>query len=96
MCRIVAGWCLNPAGIAPLGNEELKLIRKRLLLVPVALVAGWWLHRMFKDAQFNISTAAFVLGAAGVLCILGIAFGIWSARRSEARRKAKEDIFIKH
>jgi hypothetical protein len=41
-------------------------------------------------------TQGVLIGIAGVACLLGIGFGVWDARRIEARRKAKERIWLKH
>jgi hypothetical protein len=37
-----------------------------------------------------------MIGAAGAICLVGIVLGILNVRRSEARRKAKEQIWLKH
>ena len=37
-----------------------------------------------------------LIGVAGAVCLVGVGFGIWDARRIEARRKAKEEIWMKH
>ena len=41
-------------------------------------------------------TQGVLIGIAGIACLLGIGFGIWDARRIEARRKAKEQIWLNH
>ena len=41
-------------------------------------------------------TQGVLIGIAGVACLLGVAFGVWDARQVEARRKAKEQIWLKH
>lgn len=48
------------------------------------------------DRKLSPVTSGVMIGAAGAICLLGIAIGIWNARRSEARRKAKENIWLKH
>ena len=41
-------------------------------------------------------TAGLILGLAAALCLVGVAYGVWDARRIEAKRKAKEQIWIEH
>jgi hypothetical protein len=41
-------------------------------------------------------TQGVLVGIAGVVCLGGVAFGVWDARRIESRRKAKEQIWIEH
>ena len=48
------------------------------------------------DRKLSPVTSGVMIGAAGVICLLGVAIGIWNVRRSEARRKAKENIWLKH
>jgi hypothetical protein len=48
------------------------------------------------DRSLSPVTSGVMIGAAGAICLLGIALGIWNVRRSEARRKAKEQIWLKH
>ena len=48
------------------------------------------------DRKLSPVTSGVMIGAAGAICLLGIALGIWNVRRSEARRKAKEQIWLKH
>jgi hypothetical protein len=48
------------------------------------------------DRGISPVTSGVMIGTAGVICLLGIAIGIWNVRRSEARRKAKEQIWLKH
>ena len=48
------------------------------------------------DRKLSPVTSGVMIGAAGAICLLGIAIGIWNARRGEARRKAKEQIWLKH
>jgi hypothetical protein len=63
-------------------------------LVGVALAAliMWPL----LDRSLSPVTSGVMIGAAGAICLVGIALGIWNVRRSEARRKAKEQIWLKH
>jgi hypothetical protein len=48
------------------------------------------------DRNISPVTSGVMIGAAGAICLLGIVIGIWNVRRSEARRKAKENIWLKH
>ncbi len=41
-------------------------------------------------------TQGALIGVAGTICLLGILFGIWDARRIEAKRIAKDDIWMNH
>jgi len=63
-------------------------------VVGVALVALilWPL----LDRNLSPVTSGVMIGAAGAICLLGVGLGIWNVRRSEARRKAKEQIWLKH
>jgi hypothetical protein len=48
------------------------------------------------DRKISPVTSGVMIGTAGVICLLGVGLGIWNVRRSEARRKAKADIWLKH
>lgn len=48
------------------------------------------------DRSLSPVTSGVMIGAAGAICLLGIVLGVWNVRRSEARRKAKEQIWLKH
>ena len=48
------------------------------------------------DRTLSPVTSGVMIGAAGAICLVGIALGLWNVRRSEARRKAKEQIWLKH
>jgi hypothetical protein len=48
------------------------------------------------DRKLSPVTSGVMIGAAGAICLLGIVLGIWNVRRSEARRKAKEQIWLNH
>ena len=48
------------------------------------------------DRNMSPVTSGVMIGAAGAICLAGVALGIWNVRRSEARRKAKEQIWLKH
>ena len=62
----------------------------RVGLTLLALWA-WWLARRPRLALAFAGAAL-----AGAICLLGVGLGIWNVRRSEARRKAKEQIWLKH
>ena len=48
------------------------------------------------DRSLSPVTSGVMIGAAGAICLVGIVLGIWNVRRSETRRKAKEQIWLKH
>ncbi|HEX6661254.1 MAG TPA: hypothetical protein VF067_05240 [Sphingomicrobium sp.] len=48
------------------------------------------------DRNLSPVTSGVMIGVAGVICLMGIGFGIWNVRRGEAKRKAKEQIWLKH
>ena len=48
------------------------------------------------DRSLSPVTSGVMIGVAGAICLFGIALGVWNVRRSEARRKAKEQIWLKH
>ena len=77
----------------------MSLSRKRFTafaapVVGVALAAliSWPL----LDRSLSPVTSGVMIGAAGAICLLGVGLGVWNVRRSEARRKAKEQIWLKH
>jgi len=76
-----------------------SLNRKRVaaLAAPVAgiLLAALVLLPLL-DRNMSPVTAGVMIGTAGVICLLGVGFGIWNVRRGEAKRKAKEQIWLKH
>jgi hypothetical protein len=59
------------------------------------LLAGLILWPLL-DRSISPLMSGVMIGAAGAICLAGIALGIWNVRRSEARRKAKEQIWLKH
>ena len=63
-----------------------------LVAVLLAALIMWPL----LDRTLSPVTSGVMIGAAGAICLLGIALGILNVRRSEARRKAKEQIWLKH
>ena len=48
------------------------------------------------DRNLSPVTSGVMIGAAGMICLLGIGLGILNVRRGEAKRKAKERIWLKH
>ena len=48
------------------------------------------------DRSLSPVTSGVMIGAAGMICLLGIGLGILNVRRGEAKRKAKEQIWLKH
>jgi hypothetical protein len=48
------------------------------------------------DRSLSPVTSGVMIGAAGAICLVGVALGILNVRRSEMRRKAKEQIWLKH
>ena len=77
----------------------MKLSRKRLYAVGGPL-AGFLLAALIMvpllDRRLSPVTSGVMIGVAGAICILGIVLGVFNVRRSEARRKAKEQIWLKH
>jgi len=76
-----------------------SLLRKRIAaiaapLLGVALAA--LLLVPLLDRTISPVTSGVMIGVAGAICLLGIGIGIWNVRRGEARRKAKENIWLKH
>ena len=74
---------VTPKLLIPLGTILLSIVA--VLAVP-SLVRG----------GVSPGIAGIVAGVLGTLAVLGIIGGIFGARRSEERRKAKEDIWLKH
>jgi F0F1-type ATP synthase assembly protein I len=76
---------------------SLKKNRLTAIGAPLAgLLLGALIMWPLLDRNLSPVTSGMMIGVAGVLCILGVAFGIWNVRRAEARRKAKEQIWLKH
>ena len=77
----------------------MSLSRKRLFTI-AAPVIGILLAALIMlpllDRNLSAVTSGVMIGAAGAICLVGIALGVWNVRRSEARRKAKEQIWLKH
>ena len=77
----------------------MSLTRKRIFNI-AALVIGLALGTLVMwpllDRSLSPVTSGVMIGAAGAICLVGIVLGILNVRRSEARRKAKEQIWLKH
>jgi hypothetical protein len=73
--------------------------RKRITTAGAAFagigIAGLAMAPLFVKGMSPV-TAGVILGVVGAICLIGIGFGIWDARRIEAKRKAKEEIWMKH
>jgi hypothetical protein len=63
--------------------------------VGLALAVGLLIGPITRHGVSPV-TAGIVVGVLGTLCLVGVAFGLWDARRIEAKRRAKEQIWIKH
>jgi hypothetical protein len=76
-----------------------KFDRKRLVTSGSAIagiaIAGLAMSPLFVKGMSAV-TAGIVLGLVGAMCLAGVGFGIWDARRLEAKRKAQEQIWLKH
>ncbi len=73
--------------------------RKSALAIAAPLVgAGLAALMLLPLLDRNISpvTSGVMIGVAGMICLLGVGLGIWNVRRGEAKRKAKEKIWLKH
>ena len=77
----------------------MSLHRKQLVAIAAPL-AGILLAALILlpllDRNISPVTAGVMIGTAGVLCLVGVGAGIWNVRRQEQRRKAKEQIWLKH
>ena len=77
----------------------MSINRKRLMTIAtpiLGLLLGALIMLPLLDRNISQVTSGVMIGAAGAICLIGIVFGIWNVRRSEARRKAKEQIWLKH
>ena len=75
---------LNRKRLAALAAPLCGAVLAALILVPLL------------DRNLSPVTSGMMIGVAGMICLLGIALGIWNVRRAEARRRAKEQIWLKH
>ena len=75
---------LNRKRLAALAAPLCGTVLAALILVPLL------------DRNLSPVTSGMMIGVAGMICLLGIALGIWNVRRAEARRRAKEQIWLKH
>ena len=75
----------------------MSLSRKLKIAGPVVgLLLGALIMLPLLDRNLSPVTSGVMIGLAGVICLVGIGLGIWNVRRSEARRKTKEQIWLKH
>ena len=77
----------------------MNLNRTRILKIVgpvIGLVLGALIMVPLLDRNLSPVTSGVMIGAVGAICLLGIGFGVWNVRHSEARRKAKERIWLKH
>ena len=71
--------------------------RKLAIAAPVvSVLLGALILLPLVDSKISPVTSGVMIGAAGVICLLFVGFGIWNVRRSETRRKAREKIWLKH
>ena len=74
-------------------------LRRFLIHYAIALAMVGILFLIIRAATkvaVSQATLSFVAGGFAVLCLVGVVYGIWDARRIERRRKAKENIWINH
>lgn len=73
--------------------------RRRFLTAGAALagitIAGLAMAPFFVRGM-SLVTSGVILGVVGAICLAGVGFGIWDARRIETKRKAREDIWMRH
>ena len=77
----------------------MRIDRRRAFKIagPVGgLLLGVLIMLPLLDRNLSPVTSGVLIGTAGVICLFGIGLGVWNVRRSEARRKAKERIWLKH
>ena len=77
----------------------MRLSRRRMIAIfgpVIGLLLAALIMLPLLDRKLSPVTSGVMIGAAGAICLLGIAIGIWNVRRSEARRKVKEQIWLKH
>jgi len=76
-----------------------SISRKRIFAIAAPLggaLLGALILWPLLDRSISPVTSGMMIGVAGMICLLGVGFGIWNVRRGEARRKAKEQIWLKH
>jgi hypothetical protein len=70
------------------------------LITAMAALGGACLALLIMSPLFihGISpvTSGLILGLGAAICLVGVVYGVWNARRLEAKRRAKEDIWMKH
>ena len=77
----------------------MNLDRKRLKAIAagsLGALLGALIMVPLVDRTISPVTSGVMIGVAGVICLLGIGLGIWNVQHAEARRKAKEQIWLKH
>ena len=77
----------------------MTLDRKRIFAFAaplLGLLLGALIMVPLVDRNISPVTSGVMIGAAGAICLAGIVIGVWNVRRSEARRKSKEQIWLKH
>ena len=77
-------------------NSRLRRLLLRYFAALAVIAILVLIMRGTRFVAFSVTTASFVAGGFAVLCLVGVGFGIWDARRMENRRKTKEDIWINH
>jgi len=80
------------AGQRSLVSKRVMAFAAPVIGVALAALIMWPL----LDRSISPVTSGVMIGAAGAICLLGIGLCILNVRRSEARRKAKEQIWLKH
>ena len=71
--------------------------RIAVIAAPLAgILLGVLILLPLVDRSLSPVTSGVMIGAAGMICLLGIGRGILNVRRGEAKRKAKEQIWLKH
>ena len=77
----------------------MSIDRKRITtagaMIAGIAIAGLTMSPLLIKGMSQV-TAGVILGVVGIICLAGVAFGVWDARRIEAKRKAKEEIWMKH
>ncbi len=68
---------------------------KTLTIICAALGAGIAIRQVANE-RFDVADGAFILGGFAFLCLAGIGYGVWAARKAEQRRKSQIDIWLNH
>ena len=72
-----------------------KTILRTAAIVAIAIGCGL-VARALLPEQFSTAEAGFLVGILAAFAVGGVGYGVWEARRIERRRKAKEQIWLKH